>query len=346
MDNKLFSTLFLLVILMGLIFILNPQKSFAQDSLPSVEEVLENYINALGGREAIEKLTTRTCTGYLIKDVLWEDPPYDVIPFTAYAKVPNKVMITYQEPSGEESTGFDGVVGWRKNSDGVYNDESIGKPKLSFILNPQNALNIRIFYKGLKITEIDVVNGQRAYVLESEELTKGNYALYFDIETGLLVRIGYHWELHDYREKDDVMFPFRILQGGKGGLYTYKFDEVKHNEQIDDNLFEKPSFKGMELYSYTEDGKNITYALLIGTNRLKLPEEIIGSSIEIEELIGQIKKLASGETIFWVNDRLSGKLNNNIKFIYPDEQTIENIKSVCKKYNITLHIESMDNEKN
>ncbi len=148
-------------------------------------------------------------------------------------------MITYQEPSGEESTGFDGVVGWRQDSKGIHNDESIGKPKLSFILNPQNALNIRIFYKDLKITEIDVVNGQQAYVLESEELTKGNYALYFDIETGLLVRIGYHWELLDYQEVDGVMVPFRIKQGRKGGSYTYKFDEVKHNEQIDDNLFEK-----------------------------------------------------------------------------------------------------------
>ena len=46
--------------------------------------------------------------------------------------------------------------------------------------------------------------------------------------------------LNGYREKDGVMFPFRIIQGRKGGSYNYRFDEVKHNEQIDDNLYEKP----------------------------------------------------------------------------------------------------------
>ena len=240
MDKRLFTIQFILVMLLGLIFFFNPIKAFAQDSLPTVEEVLENYIKALGGRKAIEKLNTRICTGHLVKDVLWEDPPYDVVHFTAYAKVPNKIVITYQEPSGEESTGFDGVVGWRQDSKGIYNDESIGKPKLSFILNPQNALTLLTLYKDLKITEVDIINDRKAFVLESEELTKENYALYFDIETGLLVGIGYHWELHDYREKDGVMFPFRIIQGRKGGSYNYRFDEVKHNEPIDDNLFEKP----------------------------------------------------------------------------------------------------------
>jgi len=41
MNQKSFSTHFLLIILFGLIFILNPLKIFAQDSLPSLEEVLK-----------------------------------------------------------------------------------------------------------------------------------------------------------------------------------------------------------------------------------------------------------------------------------------------------------------
>jgi hypothetical protein len=346
MNKKPLSTHFLLVILMGLIFILNPLKVFAQDSLPSVEEVIENYINALGGREAIEKLTTRTFTGHLVKDVLWEDPPYDVAHLKIYSKMPDKFLMNIFDSAYDENMVYNGEAGWRKDAKGIHSDDYIGKTSTAWLLNPQHAIHMKDYFKGLQITGRETIKDRTVYVIESEGHSKEYFGLYFDVETGLLLRIGYHHDLLDYRIVDGVMIPFRIIFGRKGGAYTYFFSEVKHNEQIDDNLFEKPSFKGMELYSYTEDGKNITYTLLTGTNRLKLPEEIIGSSIDIEELIGHIKKLASGETIFWVNDRLSGKLSNHIKFLYPDEQTIENIKSVCKKYNITLYIEDMDNEEN
>ena len=346
MNKKLFSTHFILVILLGLIFMFNSLKVFAQDSLPTVEEVLENYINALGGREAIEKLTTRTCTGHLVKDVYWEEPPYDVVHLKICSKMPDKFLMNIFDSANDENMVYNGEAGWRKDSKGIHRDDYIGKTSTAWLLNPQHAIHMQEYFSGLQITGREMVNDRAAYVMESEGHTKEYFGLYFDVETGLLIKIGYHHDLLDYRKVDGVRIPFRIIFGRKGGAYTYFFNEVKHNEQIEDNLFEKPSFKGMELYSYKEDGENITYTLLTGTNRLKLPEEIIASSIDIEELIVQIKKLASGETIFWVNDRLSRRVNNNIKFKYPDKQTIENIKSVCKKHNIELHIEDMDNEEN
>jgi hypothetical protein len=75
--------------------------------------------------------------------------------------------------------------------------------------------------------------------MEPKELPEVHYTLYFDAETGLLIRIGYYWHLLDYRDVDGIKIPFRIVMNRKGGSSTYVFDEVKHNIPIDDILFDK-----------------------------------------------------------------------------------------------------------
>ncbi len=240
MNKKPFSTYFILLILMGFIFILNPLKVFAQDSLSSVDEVLENYINALGGREAIEKLTTRTCIGHLVKDVHWEEPPYDVARLKICSKMPDKFLLNIFDSANDENMVYNGEEGWRKDSKGIHSDDYIGKTSTAWLLNPQHAIHMKEYFSSLQITGRETVKDRTAYVMESEGHSEEYFGLYFDVETGLLIRIGYHHDLLDYREVDGVMIPFRIIFGRKGGSYTYFFNEVKHNEQINDNLFEKP----------------------------------------------------------------------------------------------------------
>ena len=240
MKKKRKNSLIQVTIFLQLMLLILSTNINATETLPTVEQVLENYTEALGGRKAIEKLSTRVCSGYLVKDVHWKTPAFDVVEIKAYAKSPNKVMIKYFEHDGEEIIGYDGKNGWRKTTDGVFENEHLNEPKLSWILIPQNVLNIEKFYSELKITGIEQINGRQAYSLEPAGLEKGNYGLYFDIKTNLLIGIGYHYEILDYQEVDGVMFPFRIIQGRKGGSYTYKFKKVTHNEKLSDSIFNKP----------------------------------------------------------------------------------------------------------
>jgi len=230
MNKKLFSTYSILIILLGIIFILIPMKVFAQDSLPAVDEVLDNYINALGGREAIEKLTTRIFAGHLVKDVHWEDPPYEVAHIIICSKMPYKFLMNIFDSANDENMVYNGEAGWRKDSKGIHSDDYIGKTSTAWLLNPQHAIHMKEYFSGLQITGREKVKDRTAYVMESEGHSKEYFGLYFDVETGLLLRIGYHLDLLDYREVDGVMIPFRIIFGRKGGAYTYFFNEVKHNE--------------------------------------------------------------------------------------------------------------------
>ncbi len=229
--KKLILLIFLSLMIMVLI---------AEENLLSKEEIIENYIIALGGREKIEKLETRICTGFLVKDVSWEIPPYDIVPFVAKAKAPNKFMIRYAEDGAEIRSGFDGKNGWKKVANDIVIDDFIGRPKLSWVCNPQHILYIDEFFTDLKFSGIQSIYEKQAYVLQPQNLPKEYYSLYFDIETGLLLGIGYHWKIVDYREVDGVLTPCRILEGRKGGSYTYYFKDIQHNKLINNTSFMKP----------------------------------------------------------------------------------------------------------
>lgn len=212
----------------------------AEEHLPSKEEIIEKYIIALGGRAKIEKLETRTCSGFLVKDVSWEIPPYDVVPFIAMAKTPNKFLIKYAEDGAERRSGFDGENGWKQIANEIIPDKHIGRPKLSWIFNPQHILHIDKFFTNLKFSGIQFIYEKQAYVLQPQNLPKEYYSLYFDVETGLLLGIGYHWRILDYKEVDGVLTPCRIIEGRKGGSYTYLIKEFQHNKLINDSFFLKP----------------------------------------------------------------------------------------------------------
>ena len=148
-----------------------PTDAFAEDK-PSVESILERYVEAVGGRDAIEKLSSRVCTGKRITD-----------------------LTTRQQP--------------------IY------EPKLS--------------YEGRHS-----INGMETHALKPASLQPEYYMLYFSVESGLLVGIGYYRLIEDYREVDGVLFPHRISTGRKGGLTVYDFEKVTHGTEIGDSLFVMP----------------------------------------------------------------------------------------------------------
>jgi len=213
------------------------------EELSALEQVLERYIQAVGGRTAIGKLTTRICKGKLIHNLHWRNPPYEVVPFNAYAKTPDKLVVIEHKSKGTYREGCDGNTSWKQDTDGIKQIEGVKRSKFAWLIAPKNALRLKDYFPDLKLKGRESLEGREVYVVEPTELDKTYFALYFDVETGLLIRLGYYWELQDYREVDGVKLPFRISMTRKGGASTYVFDEVKHNAPIDDALFAVPDLR-------------------------------------------------------------------------------------------------------
>src|SRR5579862_1703137 len=75
--------------------------------LPSVDEILVNYTKALGGADAIQKMTSRTEKGTVDIPAHNVHSTMDVI-----RKAPDKALATLHSQMGEVVEGFDGTVGW------------------------------------------------------------------------------------------------------------------------------------------------------------------------------------------------------------------------------------------
>lgn len=218
----------------------------AQDEMPTAEQVLEKYIDAVGGRIALSKLTTGVYRGHSYTDLCWRDPPLEASRFEAYAKLPDSVLFTYHDNDGEWRNGFDGTTGWAEENGQVTADQE-GNAKMRWLINPQNALRLAEHFPGLEVVGMREINGRPAYELvpygttKDRDVVETHYRFCFDAQSGLLVAFGYHNYIWDYRRCGNVLFPFRISFGRKGGATEFIFDEVVHNVPVDDKLFTPPA---------------------------------------------------------------------------------------------------------
>lgn len=222
-------------------YIANAEHDSEEDgALSTLDQVLEKYIQAVGGREAIKKLKTRSAKGHFINDIHWENPPYEEIPLEAYSKTPGKLVITEHKDAGLFQAGCDGKTTWSQDSNGVKKTDGLNHSIINWLLDPQNALRMREHFPDLTFRGRDILDGREVYVVEPTEFDKAYYTAYFDAETGLLTKMGHFCEMQDYRKVDDVKFPFRVAYSRKGGSSTFVFDEIKHNVPIDDMIFAAP----------------------------------------------------------------------------------------------------------
>ncbi len=209
-----------------------------RDTMPTVDQILERYIDAIGGRDAIERLTTRVMTGRLITDLPSESPPVyeeaevEIRAATSHGYV--SIMRTADETVWD---GYDGQKKWSRNQAGVRIHDR-ADVRYAWLRDPRGALRLWEYFPGMTLRGSAVVDGRRVYVVDVDDVRL--HAFYFDVESGLLVRTGYNREVGDYREVDGVMVPFRVAESRQGGSSTYVFDEIEHNVEVDVEQFVAP----------------------------------------------------------------------------------------------------------
>ena len=84
------------------------------EPLPTVDQILDRYVQALGGNGALEKLTSRMMK---VTPVTANGP---AAPLEVYAKAPNKLLIVTTTPNGAFYNGFNGSVHWFGTSKGDF----------------------------------------------------------------------------------------------------------------------------------------------------------------------------------------------------------------------------------
>jgi hypothetical protein len=94
---------------------------------------------------------------------------------------------------------------------------------------------IEEYFPNLRVTGTWDYDGVKYFKVEND-LQFEYYTLYFEVETGMLTRIGYHWWLEEFHTVDGVLVPGTVVRGRKGGSTNLYFESVTHGDPVADRL--------------------------------------------------------------------------------------------------------------
>jgi zinc protease len=219
-----------------------------------IDTILTQYLEALGGRAAIEKQTSR-----VMKASFEGFGMPAAADWTMYSKAPDKQMSEMEiADMGKMLDGFDGQVAWSKNPFTglrIKDGQELTKQKrdADFFRN----LHFKTTYTNLTAKGTEKVDGADVSVLEAKPSGDTLERFYFDAKSGLLVRQDSEFDMgegrmklqisfSDYRVVDGIKYPYLMrfnmaIPGQPAAEFSIKVKEIKHNEAIDDAKFAKPS---------------------------------------------------------------------------------------------------------
>ena len=233
-----------------------------QVPLPSVDQILAKYVEALGGEQAIRKVTSRVITGtqYI------PSGPGGGIPVPAAIerdiKAPNMLVNIYKTPTYTISDGFDGNTAWTQDLRGrVSEPGKLEQMRTKRSMDFYEPLGLKSEYMQMQVRGVERVNDRDAYVVVGRPQGDSPERLYFDTQTGLLLRrssalptplgnIPLDVNYADYRDTGNgAKFPYLITMDPANGdtvltvSTTIRVTKVQDNAPIDNSKFAKPAPK-------------------------------------------------------------------------------------------------------
>ncbi len=218
------------------------------EAMPTVDQIIEKYVAASGGKAAIQKFTSRAAKGTFDIPAMGVNAPIEM-----YAKAPNKTaMILDISGFGLVQEGFDGTVAWSQDpQSGLREKTGIELADTKLGADFYRDIKLKELYPKLTLKGKGKVADKEAYIVEAVPKEGATELWYFDIESGFLVRTDAEREtpqgkmaiesyFENYKDVDGFKMPFTIRQVTPAISFTINITEVQQNVAIDDAKFKKP----------------------------------------------------------------------------------------------------------
>ena len=222
---------------------------------PTVDAVLNKYMQALGGADAVGRITSFVATG--------KSSGYKgfggggVVEVAVQAPDKRATHISFPEypDRGVSVRTFDGRTGWIATPLAVVPKYQLaGSERDGARLDAMLAFpsQIRQALTDLRVGLPTVIDDKDVTVLQGNGPNGTLATFYFDDKTGLLTRMVRHGrspigrvptevDYSDYRDVGGVKFPFHWTFAWLDGRDTFEFSEVKFNVPIDASKFVEPA---------------------------------------------------------------------------------------------------------
>ena len=225
-----------------------PTQAPSAAPLPSVDQILNRYVEAAGGRAAWLKLTSRVTTGTI--DVLSANASGTI---ELSEKAPDRILSEIRISGILFRQGFDGTVGWSDDpQNGLHEQTGVELAEARRDADFYHPLDLRKLYTRLTVVDMEKVNDRDAYKVEAEIPDDAPDEIYFDAASGLPARVLNHRhtpqgvidfveDFDDYREVDGIKRPYIIREVSGEQVVTIHVTQVRHNVLLDDSVFAKPA---------------------------------------------------------------------------------------------------------
>jgi hypothetical protein len=174
--------------------------------------------------------------------------------YEVYQTAPDKIYTVINTPKqGVIERGFDGHNGWEKSQRGLRDLQNQELGMLKRYPDLFKDIVLQGQFTRIGFSRKDKIDGKDVYLLSAIGIDGKGERLYFDTQTGLLVRrvtstptmvglIPEQVDYEDYRDVDGIKMPFTIRITSIDSFYnsTRKFTEIKLNVPVDETKFSKP----------------------------------------------------------------------------------------------------------
>jgi outer membrane lipoprotein-sorting protein len=218
----------------------------------SADQVLDKYIQALGGAQRLANLTSFVARGTYQG---YDDPEKRAAEI--YAKAPDERTIIVHGANGESTTTYDGHSGWIAAPDtdqpmpvmtltggdlqGAKVDASLSFPA-----------GIKKAFSQWRVGFPTTLNDRDVQVLQGSNPGETPVKFYFEQQSGLLVRVVRYTNLPvglnptqidfaDYRDVSGVKVPFRWTVTWTDGRSVTELNQVQPSAAIDAAKFAEPA---------------------------------------------------------------------------------------------------------
>jgi photosynthetic reaction center cytochrome c subunit len=219
---------------------------------PSADQILDKYLQALGGPQRLAGLTSFVARGTYQG---YDDP--EKRPAEIYAKAPDERTVVVHGANGESTTTYDGHSGWIAAPEtdqpmpvmeltggdlqGAKVDAALSFPG-----------GIKQAFSQWRVGFTTSLNDRDVQVVQGSNPGESPVKFYFDQQSGLLVRVVRYTNLPvglnptqidfaDYREVSGVKLPFRWTVTWTDGRSITELSQVQPNAAIPAARFARPA---------------------------------------------------------------------------------------------------------
>lgn len=217
----------------------------AKPVFPPADQLLDKYVSAIGGAEALQKVISRVQKGRL---TAFGGQHFSV---DVYSKAPEKRLSVMHLSNGDSVTAFDGKQGWLSVPGHVHLMSDAENAEARMDADLYFPLHVKTLYEKFRVDAGEKIDGHDTYLVVGRSETQPPLRLYFDRESGLLLRLTRYAETPlgrnptqidyaDYRDANGLKVPFRWTLSRPGNQFTIQVEQLQQNVLVDDAKFAAP----------------------------------------------------------------------------------------------------------